>query len=445
MTSRNAPKVAKTNSSMSAPAAASALLGLFDFKPINQDEVTKKFKLDTSGDGTVVGRGPEVRAVLGHVLKKGVNGRGPFVLLYPYECVNPGTNGTISNAEFGKQQVLTIPGTRGTKGQKWDEREQVDVEFAMRTEMAMAIPQKYANSIGTDPGTGIVLCSVSASIVDSEQNGTNTYFNCAFIRKDDNFEFDHALEHTMRHPILPVDYVNRVVSFVVVPETNAQIVNPEWPVVQVGAISVPVYDHGELGADGNNKDFFKTSLKINTINQENVSTTMFANVTIYRNQFSKAFDITSPALIEGVGCQMLARSRLLVSGEIYRFLPDEEESTNGSGIFYLKKLFVNLREVVTTCGFPVSKEFARAKYRNNTVNPLMTMDRKVVLLNECAYPNKVQEFFKNDGYKFYAITNIDVPDEMKVNGTVEPKTTFDEVLLKYQKNNTVYAIYTVKV
>ena len=59
------------------------------FKFVNKSDDAVKFKIDTTTKDTVVGKGPEVRAMVGPILK---HGDKPFVSLYPYECVNAGVD-----------------------------------------------------------------------------------------------------------------------------------------------------------------------------------------------------------------------------------------------------------------------------------------------------------------------------------------------------------------
>lgn len=437
MTSR--PSKAAKTSSKSSPTSKS----MFKFINKSENEIASTFKLDTTAEkGTVVGVGPEVRAVVCSVLKAGENGKNPFVAIYPYDCVNPGSEGSCTKPVNGSSEIVSMPGKIGVKGSKWSEREDIQVDMTLRTDISMSFPSKYNSITYLEPGSSIILCGLNGSMVAGEN--TNCYYNVKYIRKDEHFKYDNMLLDNIKNPVSFDMHINKMVSVVVVPQDQTDIVESAGDNFQLGAISNATYHEGEMGADGNNKDFFRLTMEVCT-QMESQTNTVFDRINIYRRIFTHGFDITSPKLIENIGTQLLSRSRMIVSGELKSYNTQDDDVENARGMLYVNRIVSNLHEIVTTCGVPISSAFARTKYSNDKCNPNMTMDRNVILLNECAYPTKISELFKRSNYKFYAVSNIDLQDEMKNDNVETPSGDYDSVLVQYEKKNTVYAIYAVKI
>jgi hypothetical protein len=195
------------------------------------------------------------------------------------------------------------------------------------------------------------------------------------------------------------------------------------------------------------RDFLQLKLEVVSKMKETVNV-YFSKIVIYRSVFSNAFEMKSEKLMKTIGVQCMNHSRMIFSGEMKNYSLNEDDESNASGMLYVNTISSNLKEIVTEkCGVPVSNVFARKNYivDSNNLNKGMTMNRDVILLNECGFENKIPNLFKSNDYKFYVICNINLQDEMKLANLEKPDGDYDSMLTKFENKNTVYAVYAVKV
>jgi hypothetical protein len=227
----------------------------FIHKSSNDNDIT--FKLDTSAKKeTVIGKGPEIRAMLGPLLNH--YGKDPSYAIFPYECVQPGSKGYVEKYDNGTPEIVYLPSTIGMSGEKWNERdEHLEQPFKLRVPKQIGISKFKHGKTVLNPGTGIVLCNTSCAVyTKTDKSGNpivNSYYSMAFMRKDEYFDFSNLLTDVSTHPFDLEQNLKENISVVVVPESQASSMVENVDKFQIGVLSNVSYNQGEIGYDGENR------------------------------------------------------------------------------------------------------------------------------------------------------------------------------------------------
>lgn len=406
------------------------LSDMFNFGKVEPKNMNNmKDAIDMSGSGGVIGTTPTIKALFGSVIKASKGGKR-YVYMYPYD-IAPGPNGEIATDITSGLRSIEVPGRDQSGGLKWSEASEVVVEMPLGVGFATNVDPKSVCS----PGTPIVLFGANANVTDR-----GTFINVQYARRDENTSFDDVMKSVMSRTTKMESFVNEKISFAVVPQSK--IASCDWQSkIQAGMISVPMCKSGGLDKNGNPDVSFNTSLKVMQATGPNESSaTVFSSVNIFKHAFSKAFSIMTPSIMEAIGCSILARANMVFDGELKSLDEKNDEEDIGNGVFYIKNIVCSLRDTVTDIGFPVSSNFVKKHLTSGERNDDMTMNRDIVLLNECTNYANVSSFYKLDNYKYYALCNVDVPDE---SSSSSPEF-YDSVLNKHSNDKTVFALYAVK-
>lgn len=402
---------------------------------------------------TSVGRGPEIKAVVVAIINVKQNS-GPYMMVCPYACDVPGSEGSVYGGDNGTQKIVQCRGRLGTKDIKWEDRDIIDMDIKLHKPIKMGFPKKSGRMEFMEPGTGIVLCNVTGSTYISEDQYTQAtkqteYINASYIRVDEYYSWESVLKSSSESPINMSSFVvgengkcgSDEVTFPAIPENRVEdLINVEKD-FHVATVRSVTHQPGPIGPDGtNSKDYFELDLEIVSSINGNQVNVMVNSARIYRHAFSYGFSMYDPNLLSHLGGQLLSTSNLLISGTVER-INAVEGGNEASAIIFPSAVVANLGDIIKTAGRKVSSVFARKHMTRANSHERMTLDRKIILLNECAYPNAVQNLFKTGEHEFYAISNVDIGED----AVPDDRGMFDRAIESVSTGSTVHAIYAVKI
>lgn len=452
-TNAAAAEPAPAPTTASAPAMPKSIFKFKNTKPKTL-EVDDAPQQDVGTDTTVttVGRGPEIKAVVVSIIST-KSSKGPFMTVYPYACDVPGAEGSVHGGENGTHKTVQFRGKLGTKDIPWNDREIVDMSTKLHIPLRMSFPKQAGKMVNMEPGTFIVLCNVEGStyVYENEKTGEvnqTEYINASFIRNDEYATWDNVLRSSAASPIDLPSFVTddkgkcgdgELITFPVIPENSVMDFIDTEKDFHVATVRSATYQEGPIGPDGTNKDYLLIDFEVVSSVDGRQINVMVSNARIYRGWFAAGFSMNDSNLIANLGGQLLSTSKMLLTGSLKR-LNVVEGGDDATALIFPDTVVANLYDVVTTVGRPVTSAFARKHMTKAKPYIHMSLDRKIILLNECAYPNGLQTLFKSGDYDFYAISNIDL------SGSSEPENgdMYDQVLESLSTQSTVYAIYAVK-
>lgn len=431
-TKKRKPQVQSTKAAKSRKNVFSSM---FEFGKITSKKMdSMKNSIDTSGNGPVVSEGPEIKAIFGSVITPSVNGKKAYVHLIPYES----SMGSSTNPMTGLGTVV-IESRRATDSNGepvgWRDREVEPMELPLGVGFATNMDPKKIPM----PGEPIVLFGVNANIVASGA----TYVNVHWWRGDGNSTFDDGLKSILSTPLVMDN--NSKAAFAVLPEAAFGSYDfNSMEKSQVGTISTPTLNANFLDGKGDPDIRFQFSLKVARTVGGETGLIGFSNINIFKSMFQKTFMIHSKSIISALGCSILARSKMILDGDIKsldEMAEGDDEDAIQSGTFYVKNIIANLKDMVTSLGLPVSADFVKKNLRKGEeTNEEMKMNQGIVFLNECSNFKKVSNFYTLPNYKFYVVCNVCLDDE----ASGSAPTMYDSVLTRHANKGTVYAFYAVR-